>query len=182
MSRIGKQPIIIPQGVSVQDIGHGFFVIKGQKGELKLFIGNGISTVINNSEIVLTPVSKTKKSAAMWGLMRALLANAVRGVNQGFEKKLQIEGIGFKGEVKDSSIMFNLGFSHPVKFILPPDITVKIEKNIITIFGANKYLVGETAAKIRALKKPEPYKGKGIRYIDEIIKIKAGKKAVSTAG
>ena len=181
MSRIGKKPIVIPSGVTVTDLGDGTFLVKGPKGELHTSQIHGIGVVISGSEIALAPIRETKTAEALWGLARALFANAVKGVIDGFERKLQIEGIGYKGEVKGSSISFALGFSHPIEFPLPAGITAKIEKNIITISGIDKAVVGETAAKIRALKKPEPYKGKGIRFIDEIIKIKAGKKAVGTA-
>ncbi|MEK7636516.1 MAG: 50S ribosomal protein L6 [Patescibacteria group bacterium] len=181
MSRIGKKPIIIPAGVTITDRGDGTFLVKGPKGELCTNLIPGIGIVVSGLEIIVTPTKKTKTAGALWGLARALFANAVNGVTNGFERKLQIEGIGYKGEVKGALIVFALGFSHPIEFPLPVGITAKIEKNIITISGIDKAVVGETAAKIRALKKPEPYKGKGIRFIDEIIKIKAGKKAVGTA-
>ncbi|MEK7067313.1 MAG: 50S ribosomal protein L6 [Patescibacteria group bacterium] len=180
MSRIGKKPIVIPNGVTVTDLCDGTFLIKGPKGELHTSLISGIGVAVSGSEITLAPIRKTKTAGALWGLARALFANAVYGVVDGFEKKLQIEGIGYKGEVKGSSILFALGFSHPIEFPLPAGITAKIEKNLITISGIDKAVVGETAAKIRALKKPEPYKGKGIRFVGEIIKIKAGKKAVGS--
>lgn len=181
MSRIGKKPIIIPPGLSVRKNESGNFIFKGPKGELVLLPVPGISVSLSESEIVFTPSTKTKKTNALWGLARALFANAVQGVSSGFEKKLQIEGVGYRGEVRGEEVHFALGFSHPVIFSVPKGITVKIEKNIITISGVDKMLVGEIAARIRALKKPEPYKGKGIRFVNEIIKIKAGKKAVGTA-
>jgi large subunit ribosomal protein L6 len=180
MSRIGKNPIKIPQGVQIKEVSSGTYLIKGPKGELTVEEVWGIGTTVGETEVTFKPTGSSKKIQALWGLARALFANAVKGVTDGFEKKLQIEGIGYRGEVKGSEIAFNLGFSHPVSFPIPQGILIKIEKNIITISGIDKALVGETAAKIRQLKKPEPYKGKGIRYIDEVIKIKAGKKAVGT--
>ncbi len=182
MSRIGKNPIAIPKGVEIRQIGEGGFSVKGPKGELTVPKVPEIAVTFSESEITFKPERATKKSNALWGLARALFANAVKGVTDGFEKKLMIEGIGYRGEVKGTDISFNLGFSHPVIFPIPQGITVKFEKNIITISGFDKALVGETAAKIRDLKKPEPYKGKGIRYINEVIKIKAGKKAVGSTG
>lgn len=179
MSRIGKQPIAIPEKVTVTE-QDGVFLVKGPKGELRVLRVPGIAVTASPSEIVFSIEKKSKKANALWGLARALFANAIKGVAEGYEKKLQIEGIGFRGEVKGNEIIFNLGFSHQVPFPIPETITVKIEKNIITISGYDKALVGETAAKIRSLKKPEPYKGKGIRYVGEIIKIKAGKKAVGS--
>ncbi len=180
MSRIGKQPIVLPKGVTLHKREEGVFTVKGPKGELDVRPIPDIDVDVSDSTVVMRVARSSKRSAALWGLARALFANAVMGVSAGFEKKLQIEGIGFRGEVKSSSIVFNLGFSHPVDFPLPDGIAAKIEKNIITLSGIDKALVGETAARIRALKRPEPYKGKGIRYIDEVIKIKAGKKAVAT--
>ena len=180
MSRIGKKPIVIPQGVTIQQEAGGVFRVKGPKGELMVKPVPQIEAKANGSEVVFTIFKETKKSNALWGLARALFANAIQGVSAGFEKKLLIEGIGYRGEVQGRSISFNLGFSHPVIFPIPETIEVKFEKNIITVSGPDKALVGEVAAKIRDLKKPEPYKGKGIRYLDEVIKIKAGKKAVGT--
>lgn len=182
MSRIGRNPIKLPQGVTVTEHGQGGFIVKGPKGELRVLPVPDIEVSRTNGEISFKPLRESKKAGALWGLARALFANAVEGVSRGFEKKLQIEGIGYRGEVRGREIIFNLGFSHQIMFPIPEGIEVTFEKNIITVSGADKALVGETAAKIRSLKKPEPYKGKGIRYSDEVIKIKAGKKAVSTTG
>lgn len=183
MSRIGKQPIIIPEKVEVKIDGN-LIVAKGPRGELKRFLPNQIKAKIEDGKILISPVFQNtlvnKKTVALWGLSRALVANMVGGVNNGYEKKLEIQGIGFRAIVQGNNLILNLGFSHPVEFATPKGIEFKIEKNIIIVSGADKELVGQTAAAIRALKKPEPYKGKGIRYQDEIIKIKAGKKAVST--
>ena len=143
-----------------------------------------IRVEVGDTEITFKPIKETKQSNALWGLARALLANAVRGVTEGYEKKLEIQGIGFRAEVRGNEMVLDLGFSHSVSFSIPEGIKAIVEKNIITISGIDRALVGEAASKIRALKKPEPYKGKGIRYVGEIVKIKAGKKAVGagTAG
>lgn len=180
MSRIGKKPIQIPPGVTVRETD-GIFYIKGPKGELEVKAIPGIAVSFVDLQIICTPMRESKKSGALWGLARALIANAVMGVTEGFQKKLEIQGIGYRAEAKGKEIIFNLGFSHPVSFHIPETINVVIEKNIITVSGVDRALVGETAAKIRLLKKPEPYKGKGIRYFGEIVKIKAGKKAVGSA-
>lgn len=183
MSRIGKQPIIIPEKVEVKIDGN-LIMVKGPKGELERFLPNQIKAKIEDNKILILPVSENtlanKKIMALWGLSRALVANMVKGVKEGYEKRLEIQGIGFRAAVQGNNLVLNLGFSHPVEFATPKGIEFKIEKNIIIVSGADKELVGQTAATIRALKKPEPYKGKGIRYQDEIVKIKAGKKAVST--
>jgi large subunit ribosomal protein L6 len=180
MSRIGKKPILIPPGVTATK-SDNFILIKGPKGELKREILPEISVEINGSEIIVKPARETKKTSALWGLTRALIAGMVEGAAKGFEKKLEIEGVGYKANVEGNALQLSLGFSHPVKFEAPPGISFKVEKNVITVSGASKELVGETAAAIRALKKPEPYKGKGIKYQGEVIRRKVGKKATATA-
>jgi len=179
MSKIGKNPIKIPKDISVI-ISDGVIKVKGSKGELERRIPKEISVSQEGDELIVTPVSKSKKTPALWGTSRAVIANMVIGVEKGFEKKLEIEGIGFKAQIQGENLVLNLGFSHPVIFKVPEGIKVTVEKNIITIFGISKELVGQAAANIRALKKPEPYKGKGIRYVGEIIKRKAGKKVAGT--
>jgi len=183
MSRIGKQPIVIPDKVEVKIEGD-LVTVKGPKGELKKNLPPKIGAKVEAGKIVFSPLNESeaavKKVMALWGLSRALIANMVKGVKDGYEKKLEIEGIGYRGAVQNGKLVLNLGFSHPVEVASPPGIELKMEKNVITVAGIDKELVGETAASIRALKKPEPYKGKGIRYQGEVIKIKAGKKAVST--
>lgn len=181
MSRIGKKPISIPDGVTVKATDNNIFV-KGPKGELERVLHDDIGLEIREKEIIVVMRRETKKTNALWGLSRSLVANMVEGVAKGFKKELEFEGIGFRASVEGgNSLQMQLGFSHPVRFKAPEGITFNVEKNIITVSGINKELVGETAASVRALKPPEPYKGKGIRYRGEVIIRKAGKKAVASA-
>lgn len=177
MSKIGNQPIIVPAGIQVQLDGN-LITVMGPKGELKKNIPSEIKVEIKDGQIILTPAKKTKKTSAFWGLSRMLIANMVEGVNRGFEKKLELEGVGYKVALQGKNLFLNLGFSHPVEFKVLPGIDFKVEKNAITVSGIDKELVGQVAADIRDLRPPEPYKGKGIRYQGEVIKRKAGKKAV----
>jgi len=179
MSRIGKKTILIPKGVNI-DINGDLIKVKGPKGEENRVLRPEIGVEISESELKVFVKRETKKSSAYWGLSRTLIANMIIGVTVGFEKKLEFEGIGFKVQLQGKDLVLNVGFSHPVTFNAPAGIEFKVEKKVITVFGINKELVGETAAKIRAIKKPEPYKGKGIRYQGEVIIRKAGKKAAST--
>jgi len=183
MSRIGKQPIPIPEKVEVK-IDGDIVIAKGPKGELKRQLPKGIGAKIQDQNIIISPDSKKdetdKKMMALWGLSRALVFNLVKGVKEGYEKKLEIEGIGFRASIQGNKLVLNLGFSHPVEIEAPQGIEFKVEKNMIAVSGIDKELVGQVAADIRSRRKPEPYKGKGIRYQGEIVKIKAGKKAVST--
>ncbi|OHA01462.1 MAG: 50S ribosomal protein L6 [Candidatus Sungbacteria bacterium RIFCSPLOWO2_02_FULL_48_13b] len=178
MSRVGKKPIEIPSGVSVV-ISNGSVTVKGPKGEITRSINPEVSLRQENSTLIVVPVAKTKRTPALWGLTRAIVAHSVEGVSRGFEKKLEIEGIGYRVNLDGKDLVFALGFSHPVKFPAPAGIEFKVEKNVMTVSGFDKELVGETAAKIRALKKPEPYKGKGIHYQGEVVRRKAGKKATT---
>lgn len=180
MSRIGKKPILIPAGVTV-NITDGFIMVKGPRGELNKKIVPGTSVEVKNGEILVGFTKESKKSSALWGLSRSLIANMVFGVVSGFEKKLEIEGVGFRASLDGNGLTLLLGFSHPVKVETPSGINFKVEKNNITVSGIDKELVGQTAAEIRSLKKPEPYKGKGIKYQGEIIRRKVGKKATATA-
>ncbi len=178
MSKIGKQPINIPEGVEVKIDGN-LVTVKGPKGELKKEIPQEVKVDLIDKELRLSPSSRqSKKTAALWGLSRQLLANMVLGASQGFEKKLELQGVGFKVALSGKDLTLNLGFSHPVIFPAVPGVEFKVEKNIISVSGPDKELVGQTAANIRKIKKPEPYKGKGIRYVGEVVKMKAGKKAV----
>jgi large subunit ribosomal protein L6 len=181
MSRIGKQPIIIPDGVEVK-IDKDLILVKGKKGELTQKLLPDIEVEIKDKEILLKEAKKTKNSSALWGTFRALIANMVEGVSKGFEKKLIIEGIGYKAIMNGNKLVLNLGFSHTIEIEVPKGTEFKVEKNTITIFGADKQVVGQKAAEIRSYRKPEPYKGKGIRYQGEIIRRKSGKKAVATSG
>ncbi|MBU4285240.1 50S ribosomal protein L6 [Patescibacteria group bacterium] len=181
MSRIGKQPIIIPDGVEVK-IDKDLILVKGEKGELTQKLTSEIEVEIKDKTILLKELKKTKNSSALWGTFRALIANMTEGVSKGFEKKLIIEGIGYKAMMSGNKLVLNLGFSHSIEVEVPKMIEFKVEKNTITISGIDKQMVGQTAAEIRSYRKPEPYKGKGIRYENEIVRRKAGKKAVATAG
>ena len=180
MSRIGAQPIPILSGIRVE-VADGVITAAGPKGTLHRAILPEISVAVEGDMIVVSPRIAGAKTAALWGLMRALIANMVRGVAEGFEKKLEFEGIGYRAAVEGSALVMQLGFSHPVRFDAPPGIALKVERNVITVSGADREAVGIAAAAIRAYKKPEPYKGKGIRYQGEIIRRKAGKKGATTA-
>lgn len=175
MSKIGKKPIIIPENVKVK-LDDQDLLIEGLRGHLNLVIPKNLKVELSDKNLVFFNLDDSKQSLALWGTTRALTDNAIKGVSSGFEKVLEIEGIGFKVQKEGRDLILNLGFSHPVKFSPPEGVEISVEKNKIIIKGIDKALVGNTAAKIRALKKPEPYKGKGIRYEGEIIKRKAGKK------
>jgi len=180
MSRIGKKIIEIPQGVIVE-ISAEEIKVKGPKGELKQSIHPEIKIETKDGKILVTPKSElSKKGRGLWGLYRALVANMVEGVLKGFEKKLEIEGVGFKAAVVGNELVLNLGFTNPVKIKKPEGINFLVEKNVITVSGINKELVGAVAAEIRKQKKAEPYKGKGIKYQGEKIRRKEGKKVVSS--
>jgi large subunit ribosomal protein L6 len=175
MSRIGKLPIAIPQGVTIT-VEPDFITVKGPKGELKQFTLPEVDVKEEGDEIIVTRHSDEKLARSQHGLMRALLNNMVQGVTQGFEKKLEINGVGFRLNSKGpQEIEMSLGFSHPVTYKAPVGITLTTEKMNLTVSGIDKQQVGQVAAEIRSLKKPEPYKGKGIKYADETIRRKAGK-------
>ncbi len=183
MSRIGKQPIILPTGVSV-NVDASTCAVKGPKGELLLPLHERVRVAVEGNTVrVRVENENEKRDRALWGLFRMLIANTVEGVTKGFSKQLEIQGIGYRASLEGKQLVFNLGFSHPVKLPLPAGIDVTVEKNIITVSGIDKQLVGETAAHIRRLRPPEPYKGKGIRYVGESVRRKAGKvvKAVGAA-
>ena len=181
MSKIGKKLIEVPSGVAVV-IGSDLIKVSGPKGSLEYRVPRELKVVLSENKLSVLPVSKSKKTPALWGTIRAVIANLVNGVSEGFEKKLEIEGVGFRAQLQGNDLSLNLGFSHPVIFKTPADIKIGVEKNTITVSGVSKELVGQTAANIRELKKPEPYKGKGIRYVGEVIKRKAGKKVAGTTG
>ncbi len=175
MSRIGKQPIAIPAGVTIT-VGDKDITVAGPKGQLIVPLQENVKVAIEDNNIVVTRVDDEPKSRAWHGLQRALLNNAVQGVTNGFEKKLEINGVGFRlSSAGPNAIEMALGFSHPVKYQAPEGVELKTDKMIITVSGIDKQKVGQVAAEIRALKKPEPYKGKGIKYVDEVILRKAGK-------
>ncbi|HEY7366400.1 MAG TPA: 50S ribosomal protein L6 [Methylomirabilota bacterium] len=177
MSRIGKQPIPIPQGVKVQ-IDGDVVRAEGPKGKLAQPVPSGLRAQVDDGRVVITRAGDDRRVRALHGLTRALLANMVRGVQAGFEKKLEIIGIGYRAQMQGRNIQLALGYSHPVIFPLPETITAEIDKQtLITVRGPDKALVGQTAAKLRALRNPDPYKGKGIRYAGEVVRRKVGKKA-----
>lgn len=180
MSRIGKKPVIILPGVEAKVNGNDI-EIKGPKGVLSIKVAPEMNVELKDKEIIITPKVEDLKSKALWGLMRSLVNNMVDGVVKGFEKKLEINGVGFKASVEGKKLVLNVGYSHPIYIEAPEGIEFKVEKNVIAISGINKELVGQIAATIRRVKPPEPYKGKGIKYIDEIIKKKLGKKAAAGA-
>ncbi|MCA9348539.1 50S ribosomal protein L6 [Candidatus Saccharibacteria bacterium] len=174
MSRIGKQPIQIPSGVTIT-VDEAFVTVKGPKGELKQFTMPGITVSQSDNELLVSRESDVKELRAKHGLMRSLISNMVIGVTQGFGKKLEIHGVGFKVALNGSDLKLNLGFSHEVVYKLPEGVQATVEQNTILVSGIDKQKVGQIASEIRALKKPEPYKGKGIRYTGEYIIRKAGK-------
>ena len=180
MSRIGKKSIDIPQGVTTE-IAEREIKVSGPKGELKQFIHPEIKIEVKDGKILVAPKGElSKKGRGLWGLYRALVANMVEGVSKGFEKKLEIEGVGFKAAVDAEGITLNLGFTNPVKIKKIDGVNFLVEKNVITVSGADKERVGHMAALIRKQKKAEPYKGKGIKYQGEKIRRKEGKKVVAS--
>jgi len=177
MSRIGKQPIVIPDGVKVQVDG-AVVRAEGPKGKLTQPLPTGMTATIEQKQLLIKRGDDSRTARAIHGLTRALVANMVSGVTSGFERKLEIVGIGYRAQMQGKNIQLALGYSHPVIFPLPEGITAEIEKQVsLTLRGADKALLGETAAKLRSLRKPDPYKGKGIRYSDEVVRRKVGKKA-----
>ena len=178
MSRLGKLPIKIPSDVQVKIEGD-LVTVKGPKGELKRKVLPQIAVKLGEGELTVNIINpKNKRENALWGLYWNLIRNMVIGVKDGFEKKLEINGVGYKVAGAGKKLTFNVGFSHPVEFILPAGIDGKVEENKITVSGADKELLGEVANQIRDIKRPEPYKGKGIKYVDEVIRRKEGKAAV----
>ncbi len=177
MSRIGKQTVIIPQGTEVTLSG-STFTAKGPKGTLTRDFPGDIAININGNEITFTAGKEGDRTLnALWGTYASHVKNMVTGVNEGYSKKLILEGVGFKSDVAGTTLNLALGFSHPVKVPIPTGLTVVADKNVITVSGIDKELVGSFTASVRTMKKPEPYKGKGFRYSDEVIRRKQGKKA-----
>lgn len=174
MSRIGKLPINIPSGVTIT-VDPDFVTVAGPKGTLKQFTMPGVTVAVDGNVATVTRENDEAVNRAKHGLMRSLVSNMVTGVSQGFSKQLEINGVGYRVAMQGADLKFNLGFSHDVIFKLPQGITATIEQNKITVTGIDKQQVGQVAAEIRALKKPEPYKGKGIKYADERILRKSGK-------
>lgn len=181
MSRIGKKIRILPTGVTAE-LKDGVLFVKGPKGQVKQAVHPRVIFSLKDNKISLTVVNENNtKDRALWGTFSSLVQNMIDGVTQGFKKKLEVNGVGFKVNMKGANLNFDLGFTNPIEFKAPEGIKFAVEKNIVTIEGVDKHLVGEVAAQIRALRKPEPYKGKGIKYVDEILRRKAGKAAAKAA-
>ncbi len=176
MSRLGKIPVVIPAGVEAT-MTDGVLTIKGPKGTLSFKMRKDISFTIVDGKITLAPTNETRLASALFGTYAAIVRNLLKGVTTGFTRVMQIEGVGYRAEVSGQKLTLNLGFSHPVIMEIPPGITAVIEKNLITITGIDKEALGQFAANLRKVRKPEPYKGKGIRYQGEHIIRKQGKKA-----
>jgi large subunit ribosomal protein L6 len=174
MSRIGKQPIIIPSGVTVV-VEAGVITVTGPNGSLQQPLSDGIKANQTASELVFERADDEPKSRSQHGLMRSLVNNMILGVSQGFSKQLELNGVGYRAALAGTNLQLNLGFSHQVIYKLPSDVTAVINQNVITISGVDKQKVGQVTADIRALKKPEPYKGKGFKYVGERIIRKSGK-------
>ncbi len=182
MSKIGKKPIALPEGVAVKINGQTI-TVKGPRGELSRKLEQGVKAEIVDNELAIKKVSTSRTARQLWGLNRTLAQNMVDGVAVGFKKELDLVGIGFRVEKKGEDLIFSLGFSHPVEFKAPEGIVFEVaDKTKVTVLGIDKQLVGQTAARIRGLRPPEPYKGKGIKYADEVIKKKPGKAGKVGAG
>ena len=180
MSRIGRKPIPIPSGVKVA-LHEDRIEVEGPKGKLVTRLAKGVRIEKSDGELRAVPAEESKGLRPLWGLTRTLVANAVQGVSQGFSKQLDIVGIGYRAQVEGKKVLFSLGYSHPIEFEIPAGIEIDIEKQTrITVSGADKHQVGQVTARIRDLRKPDPYKQKGIRYVGEVLKKKAGKTGAVT--
>lgn len=176
MSRVGKHPVALPQGVTAE-IKDGSIVVKGKLGSLSLAIMPEVDVTLGDNSVSVAPRGESQRARMMWGTTRNNIANMVKGVSEGFKRVLEIEGVGFRTAVQGKDLVLQLGFSHEVKYPIPQGIEIKAEKpTLISITGFDKQKVGQVAAEIRGMKKPEPYKGKGIRYAGEQIRRKEGKK------
>ena len=175
MSRIGRKPVVVPAGVEVTVNGN-VVTVKGPKGQLEQEISKNLTVEVKEGEVVVTRPTDNREDRSQHGLARTLINNMIVGVTQGFEKKMELVGVGYKAEKKGNTLVMNLGYSHPVEMVDPEGITTEVPKATeIIVRGADKALVGNYAANIRAWRKPEPYKGKGIKYVDEVIRRKEGK-------
>jgi large subunit ribosomal protein L6 len=177
MSRIGKKPISIPNGVEI-NLREGLLTVKGPKGSLMRQMQSRVALTIGKDEVTLSVNDESRESKALHGLSRMLVANMVTGVSKGFEKTLEIVGVGYRAELQGKTAVLSVGYSQPVHFELPEGVEAKIDKTKIILSSIDKELLGLTAAKIRGIRAPEPYKGKGIKYADEVIRRKAGKTGV----
>ncbi len=177
MSRVGKKPIVLPKGVEVRQEGNTV-VVKGPKGSVTAPLVTGISMKIEDGTVSLLRGNDERQSRASHGLVRALVANGVKGVSEGFKRELDIIGVGYRAEVKGREVVFQLGYSHPIHYAIPDGIEIGVDKaGHVVVTGIDKQKVGQVAAEIRSLRQPDPYKGKGIKYSDEVIRRKAGKAA-----
>jgi large subunit ribosomal protein L6 len=178
MSRIGINPVTIPSGVDVS-LTNGVVTAKGKNGEQLVTVLDNVEVTIDDGKVTVTPLLKTKRARQAWGTTRALIANAVEGASTGFTKRLEVNGVGYRAAVQGSTLKLSLGFSHDVNYPIPSDLKIVVEgdkNNVIAISGASKQRVGQIASEIRSYRPPEPYKGKGVKYSDEIILRKEGKK------
>ncbi len=175
MSRVGKNPVPIPAGVTVDVTDDNFVTVKGPKGELKKQLSKLVDIKVEGSEVIVTRENDTKRLKELHGLTRSLINNMVVGVDKGFEKKLEVNGVGYRANKQGNKLVLNLGYSHPVEMEDPEGVETAVQDNVITVSGIEKDKVGQFAAQIREKRKPEPYKGKGIKYADEQIRRKVGK-------
>ena len=180
MSRIGKKEIMVPAGTEIT-VGPGEVSVKGKGGTLVKAVHPSIKIAVEGNTVKVEPANTSRLARALWGTYAAHVRNMIAGVNTPFQKRLQVEGIGYRVELSGKNLKLSVGFSHPVVLEVPEGLTVAVEKNIISISGANKEQLGEFAATVRAARKPEPYKGKGIRYEGEVVRRKAGKKVTGAA-
>jgi large subunit ribosomal protein L6 len=174
MSRIGKKPVLIPSGINVKTDGSKISFSNSKVTE-ELETKNNVLFKVEGNELIFSPKDETKQSSAFWGTYRSLAQNIITGLTQGFKKELEINGVGYRANVKGNVLELQLGFSHPINFEIPKGLSIAVNKNLITITGVNKQQVGQVAAEIRGFRPPEPYKGKGVKYVDEHIIRKAGK-------
>jgi len=181
MSRIGRKVIPLPKGVSLNQKA-GAVSVKGPKGELSRALPSGVSIKTESDKITVLRADDSRENRAKHGLMRAHLANMVKGVTDGWTRELEINGVGYRAEVAGDAINMALGYSHPVVFKLPKGVSAKVDKNRVILSSADRDLVGQTAAKVRELRPPEPYKGKGVKYVEEVIKRKVGKAGATSGG
>jgi len=181
MSRIGRKPLPMPKGVSLSQKA-GAMSVKGPKGELTKALPAGISIKIEGDKILVMRADDSRENRSKHGLVRAHLANMVKGVTEGWTRELEINGVGYRAEVTGDTLTMALGYSHPVVFKLPKGISAKVEKNRVALSGSDRDMLGQTAAKVRELRPPEPYKGKGVKYVEETIKKKVGKAGATGSG
>lgn len=175
MSRLGKLPVEIPASVQVELTGNSCTVKKGNV-TLSTLITGDVDVTVDDGKVWVKPANDSKRSRAMWGTVRSNILNLMVGVSEGFTKTLEIKGVGYRAAVAGNTLTLALGYSHEIKYIIPQGVEVKVDKQNIIVSGANKQQVGQVAAELRALRKPEPYKGKGVRYADEYVRMKEGKK------